>query len=44
MGKNQQYFCIGSDNDSVSTRRQGIIWTNDGKFTDTRPQWNICDV
>ena len=24
---------IGSDNGLVPTRQQGIIWTNDGKFT-----------
>ena len=29
-----KYTSIGSDNDSVLTRRKAIIWTNDGKFTD----------
>ena len=31
---NQQYFIIGSDNGWSLTRRQAIIWNNDGWFTD----------
>ena len=31
---NQQYTSIGSDNGLAPTRRQAIIWTNDGWFTD----------
>ena len=27
---NQQYSSIGSDNGSAPTRRQAIVWTNDG--------------
>ena len=41
-GSNSLYSSIGSDNGLAPTRRQGIIWTNDGKFADvyvTRPQW-----
>ena len=29
-GSNQQYSSIGSDYGLVPTRRQAIIWTNDG--------------
>ena len=29
-----QYSSIGSDNSLVPFRRQAIIWTNGGKFTD----------
>ena len=29
-----QYSIIGSDNGLAPSRRQDIIWTNDGKFTD----------
>ena len=29
-----QYFSIGSDNGLGPARRQAIIWTNDGWFTD----------
>ena len=32
---NVQYNNISSDNGLAPTRRQAIIWTNDGKFTDT---------
>ena len=32
---NQQYSSIGSNNGLAPTRRQAIIWTNDGKFTVT---------
>ena len=31
---NQQYPSIGSDNGLAPSRRQAIIWTNDGYFTD----------
>ena len=31
---NQQYSSIGSDNGLALNRRQAIIWTNDGYFTD----------
>ena len=31
---NSQYSSIGSDNGLAPPRRQAIIWTNDGKFTD----------
>ena len=31
---NQQYSITGSDNGLAPTRRQAIIWTNDGKLTD----------
>ena len=31
---NQEYSSIGSDNDLALSRRQAIIWTNDGYFTD----------
>ena len=34
-GCNQQYSSIGSDNGLVPVRWQAIIWTNDGKFTDS---------
>ena len=30
QGSNQQYSIIGSDNGMAPTRRQAIIWTNDG--------------
>ena len=33
-GSNKQYFSIDSYNGLAPTRRQAIIWTNDGKFTD----------
>ena len=33
-GSNQQYSSIGLDNGLAPIRRQAIIWTNDGKFTD----------
>ena len=29
-GSNEQYSSIGSDNGLAPTRRQAIIWTNDG--------------
>ena len=29
-GSHEQYFSIGSNNDLVPSRRQAIIWTNDG--------------
>ena len=29
-----QYFSIGSDNGLAPVRREAIIWTNDGWFTD----------
>ena len=29
-----QHSIIGSDNGLAPSRRQAIIWTNDGKFTD----------
>ena len=28
-------YSIGSDNGFTTTRQQAIIWTSDGKFTDT---------
>ena len=34
QGLNQQYSSIGSGNGLVPTRRQAIVWTNDGKFAD----------
>ena len=34
LGSNWQYDSIGLDNGFVSTRRQAIIWTNDGMFAD----------
>ena len=34
VGSNQQYSSIGSDNGLAPARRQAIIWSNDGKFTD----------
>ena len=33
-GSNEQYSSIGSDNGLAPTKRQAIIWTNDGYFTD----------
>ena len=33
-GSNEQYYSISSDNGLAPSRRQAIIWTNDGKFTD----------
>ena len=30
---NQQFSSIGSDNGLAPARRQAIIWTSDGKFT-----------
>ena len=42
-GSNQQYSCIGSDNDLAPTKWHAIVWTNDGKSTDAysiiQPQW-----
>ena len=32
---NSQYSSIGSDNGLVPTRGQAIIWTSNGKFTDS---------
>ena len=32
---NLQYSSLGSDNGLAPSRRQAIIWTNDGFFTDT---------
>ena len=32
-GSNYQYSCIGLDDGSAPTRRQAIIWTNDGEIT-----------
>ena len=34
QGSNEQYSSIGSDNGLAPARRQAIIWTNDGLFTD----------
>ena len=34
QGSNYQYSSIGSDNGLAPARRQAIIWTNDGLFTD----------
>ena len=34
QGSNLQYSSNGSDNGLAPSRRQAIIWTNDGKFTD----------
>ena len=31
---NPQYSSIGLDNGLAPSRRQAIIWNNDGKFTD----------
>ena len=31
---NEQYSSINSDNGLEPSRRQAIIWSNDGKFTD----------
>ena len=36
QGSNLQYSSMGSDNGLVPARRQAIIWTNDGYFTDWR--------
>ena len=33
-GFNEQYANIGSDNGLAPTRRQAIIWTNDGLVAD----------
>ena len=33
LTKFQQYPSIGSDDGLAQTRRQAIIWTNDGYFT-----------
>ena len=33
-GSSQQYSSNGSDNGLAPTKRQTIIWSNDGKFTD----------
>ena len=33
-GSVNKYPIIGSDNGKAPTRRQAIIWTNDGQFTD----------
>ena len=33
-GRINNILHIGSDNGLAPTRRQAIIWTNDGKFTD----------
>ena len=30
-----QYSSIGSDNDLSPARRQAIVWSSDGSFTDT---------
>ena len=35
QGSNQNNSIMGSDNGFALTRRQAIIWTNDGYFTDT---------
>ena len=32
-GSNWQYTSVGSDNDLAPTRRQAIIWTNDGQVS-----------
>ena len=34
QGSSSQYSSIGSDNGLAPARRQAIIWTNDGLFTD----------
>ena len=34
QGANWQNASIGLDNGLVPARRQAIIWTNDGSFTD----------
>ena len=34
LGSNYQYSSSGSDNGLEPTRRQLVIWTNGGKFTD----------
>ena len=34
QGSNYQYSSIGSENGLAPARRQAIIWTNDGYFTD----------
>ena len=34
QGCNKQYHRIGSDNGLAPTRRQAVVWNNDGYFTD----------
>ena len=34
LWSNKQYGSTGSDNGLTPARRQAIIWTNGGKFTD----------
>ena len=34
QGSNLQYSSFGLDNDLAPARRQAIIWTNGGLFTD----------
>ena len=34
LRSNLQYSNIGSEKDLAPTRRQAIVWTNDGLFTD----------
>ena len=35
---------IGLDNGLVPTRRQAIIWTNDGKFTGVYPSLGLNEL
>ena len=41
---NQQYSSIGSDNGLVPTRRQAIIWTNDGLITNAHVSLGLNEL
>ena len=38
---NEQYSIIGSDNGLAPTRRQAIIWIDDGKFIDAQMHHSV---
>ena len=40
QGSNEQYSSTGLDNGLAPARRQAIIWTNDGLFTDAYMRHN----
>ena len=44
QGSNWPYSSFGSDNGLVPTRWQTIIWTNDGKITDTYASLGLSEL
>ena len=44
QGSNQQYSSIGLDDGLAPSRRQAIIWTNDGYFTDAYISFGLNEL